>query len=181
MKDMAVTKLEFSECSYSAIECAAVMANGLARNTSVSCIKVERLRDEAFYSILVTAFASNSTLRQLELDRRNSNVGPDLSPIFLALRENTGIKNLIVGGFGSMDESLCTAIKDGLELNETLESLEINGAALIDANLWCRAFPFSASLKGDVGRNSSTESCGSAFCRHILQGNVSLESLSIRN
>jgi hypothetical protein len=32
----AVTKLEFSSCSFAALECAVMMANGLARNTSVS-------------------------------------------------------------------------------------------------------------------------------------------------
>ena len=35
MEDMAVTKLEFEECSFATGQCTAIMTNGLARNTSV--------------------------------------------------------------------------------------------------------------------------------------------------
>jgi hypothetical protein len=43
-----------------------------------------------------------------------------------------------------MDESLSIAMKDGLELNETLENLELINIHLTDGNadLWCRAFSF---------------------------------------
>jgi hypothetical protein len=102
-----VTELQFSNCSFSATkECAAIMANALARNTSVLYIKV----DEALYSVLATALPSNSTLRCLDLDRQNNDRGPDLSPLFVTLGKNTGLKKLIVRDFGWMDESLCTAI-----------------------------------------------------------------------
>jgi hypothetical protein len=89
-----------------------------------------------------------------------------------------------------MDESLSTAIKDGLGMNETLVTLELNNISLRDDNseLWCRALSFlrtnnalkslTLNLDQDV-----TRSCCSAFridVATILQENVSLESLSIR-
>jgi hypothetical protein len=184
-----VTTLEFRECSFSAGECATIMANGLARNTSVSYIKVaQRHRDGALYRVLAAALPSNSTLRRLDLGWQNDDGGFDfdLSPVFLALGKNTGLKTISCG-FGSMDESLCIAIQNGLGMNETLESLNLNGATLIDADLCCRALSFlrtSKALKSltvDV-ESSATHSCVSAFCRHIaamLQENASLESLSI--
>jgi hypothetical protein len=49
-----------------------------------------------------------------------------LLSVFSALGNNMGLKTLEVYGYGSMDESLCTAMNYGLELNETLESLELN-------------------------------------------------------
>jgi hypothetical protein len=39
---------------------------------------------------------------------------------------NNGLKTLIVDGLVSIDESMCTAMKDGLGLNKTLVSLELN-------------------------------------------------------
>jgi hypothetical protein len=182
----AVTELRFSKCSFSAAEgCAAIMANALARNTSVSSIKV----DETLYSVLATALPSNSTLRCLELERENSDRGPDLSPFFMALGKNTGLKTLTVRDFGWMDKSLCTAMQNGLGMNETLESLELYQATLLDADLWHRALSFLRTnkvLKSLIVNvfGDATELCGSAFCRHIaamLQENVSLESLSIRS
>jgi hypothetical protein len=114
-----------------------------------------------------------------------------VSSLFSALRKNTGLKTLYVnGGFGSMDESLCTAMKDGLGMNATLESLVLSRVPLLDDNAdsWGRAFSFLRtkktlkSLEVDVDCDSSTESCVSALCGHIaaaLQENASLESLSI--
>jgi hypothetical protein len=90
-----------------------------------------------------------------------------------------------------MDESLCTAIQNGLGMNETLESLELIRVRLPDdnADLWCRALSFLRankaikSLKVNVKRGD-TESCLSAFRIDIaamLQENTSLESLSIQS
>jgi hypothetical protein len=89
-----------------------------------------------------------------------------------------------------MDESLCTAMLDGLGLNETLKSLELTQAVLCDdnADLWCRALSFLRtnkvlkSLLVSVDCRSSTESYASTLTRHILavlQENASLEILSV--
>jgi hypothetical protein len=49
----------------------------------------------------------------------------------LAFGKNTGLKTLNLGGaFGSMDESLSTAMQIGLGMNETLESLKLNHVRL---------------------------------------------------
>jgi hypothetical protein len=193
----AVTKLEFGGCSFSAGECAAIMANGLARNTSVSDIRVVVPLGQGLYSALETALPLNSTLRKLSFVVNPYQDDPDLddyrdwSSIFSALENNTGLKTLIVGDFRSMDESLCAAMQNGLGTNETLESLEIKNVSLCDDNaaLWSRALSFLRtnkalkSLKVGVERGV-TESCLSAFCIDIvamLQENTSLESLSIQS
>jgi hypothetical protein len=161
MEGTAVTKLEFIKCSFSAGEFAAIMTSGLGRNTSVSRIEVEGNDDH------------------------------DLSPVLLALGKNTGLRDVSLGGFGSIDESLCTAMQNGLGMNGTLESLELNRVHLTDDNsdLWCRALSFlrtSKALKSLVVNvvMDVTESCFAAFRTDIavmLQENVSLESLSIRS
>jgi hypothetical protein len=146
--------------------------------------------DEAFCNALLAAILpSNSTVQCLDLGRQSNDGGPDLSPVFSALRKNTGLKKLIVGGFGSMGESLCLAIKDGLGINAALESLELHHALLLDTDLWCKAFSFLRTNKALKNLNiyvesgSSTDSCVAAFRTNIaamLQENASLESLSIR-
>jgi hypothetical protein len=91
---------------------------------------------------------------------------PDLSAVLLALGKKMGLKSLKVGGSYLMDESLCTARKDGLGANDTLESLELNRIYLTDDNLdlWCRALSFlriNKALKSLVVnvKESATESC----------------------
>jgi hypothetical protein len=80
-------------------------------------------------------------------------------------------------------------MKDGLELNETLESLELINIHLTDdnADLWCSALSFLhtnktlKSLKVNV-QQGIAESCFATFRIDIaamLQENASLESLSI--
>jgi hypothetical protein len=115
-----------------------------------------------------------------------------LPPVLLALGKNTGLKTLTIDVPISMEESLCTALKDGLGMNETLESLELSYyAPLLDENraLWNSAFSFlrtNKALKSLVinSQHGVTESSPAAFCSDIvamLQANASLESLSIRN
>ena len=146
-----------------------------------------RHRDEALYSILATTLPSNSTLQRLDLGKQNDDGGPDLSPLLLALGNYTGLKTMICG-FGSMDESLCTAMQNGLGMNQTLETLMLDHVTLLDADLWCRALSFLRTnkvlkfLKIDVERDA-TESCVSSLFSHIaamLQENISLERLAIR-
>jgi hypothetical protein len=194
--------LEFRYCSFSDGECAAIMANGLARNTSVSRITVQGQGDEAIKKFLAAALPLNSTLQELSFEIRpckyDPNTPSDWSPIFLALGKNSGLKSLKVGGFGSMGESLCTAMTEGFGLNETLESLELTNAILCDdddvlcddsADLWSRALSFlrtNKALKSLVVnvQHGATDSSLSALYIDIaamLQDSASIESLSIRS
>jgi hypothetical protein len=189
MEGTAFTRLEFDNCSFYTEGSAASMASGLSRNTSVSHIEVVSPLDQALCSALATALPSNSTLRCLILQRNVHDDDHDLSRVFLALGNNTGLKTLTIDYFGLMKESLCIAIKDGLGQNETLESLELANIVVRDDNiaLWCRAFSFLRTNKAlkylvlDV-HYGVTESCISAFRIDIaamLEENASLESLSI--
>jgi hypothetical protein len=67
----------------------------------------------------------------------------------LAVGKFMGLNTLTLGVIGSMDESLCTAMKDGLGMNETLESLELKQIRLCDNNatLRCRTFSFLRTNK----------------------------------
>jgi hypothetical protein len=114
--------------------------------------------------------------------------GAGLSPIFLALGKNRGLKTLTVNWFGLTDESLCTAIQNGLGTNATLEHLKLHDVCLRDDNfdLSCKALSFLLTNKAlkslEVDVRCATESCLSAFRIDIaamLQENTSLESLSI--
>jgi hypothetical protein len=91
-----------------------------------------------------------------------------------------------------VDESLCTAMKDGLGLNGRLESLELNDVYLTDdnADLWFRAISFLCtnkalkSLAVALDRSNVTASRVAAFSIDIaamLQENTSLESLTIES
>jgi hypothetical protein len=191
MEGTAVTNLEFIHCSISAVECDLKMANGLSTNTSVSCSKVDSTFDVALIGALAVALPSNSTLRYLELELGQQN-DDDLewSPVFSALGQNTGLKSLKVDCFGLMDESLCTAMKDGLGMNEILESLELNDCQCDESSaMWCSALSFLRTNKAlkflmvTFDGNATKSSCFDALCRHIaamLHENASLESLFIR-
>jgi hypothetical protein len=89
-----------------------------------------------------------------------------------------------------MDEPLSTAMKDGLGMNASLESLELELVHLTDANsdVWHRTFSFLRTNKALKSLmitldQDVMESCLSAFRIDIavmLQENTSLESLTIR-
>ena len=198
----AITNLDFGEdfgecCSFPTRECAAVMANGLSRNTSVISVTVKSKVGGALFDVLTAALPLNSTLQELSFGLVRSGFGPGAqmvwSPIFLALGRNTGLKFLTVDNYyyGSMDESLCTAMQNGLGTNDTLERLEFKRARLCDdtTGMWCRAFCFlriNKALKSLVVqvRRDVTEVSLSAFRIGIvsmLEENASLESLSIRH
>jgi hypothetical protein len=133
---------------------------------------------------------SNSTLWRLDLGWQENN-DPDLLAVFSALGKNTGLKALKVSVYDSMDESLSTAMKDGLGMNKTLESLEFDFLSLCDdnADLWCGTFSFlrtNKALKSLVVnvKNDATDSCVATLRSDIacmLQENASLESLCIRS
>jgi hypothetical protein len=196
MEGTAITKLEFSYCSFPAVECNAMMVNGLSRDSSVISIIAHQCNNaQALFDALVAALPLNSTLRHLELGRQNNDGGQDvcpyLPPFFSALGQNTGLKTLKANVRRSTEESLRTAINDGLRMNKTLESLDLDDVPLFDddADSWCRAFSFlrtNKTLKSLwVGLDfDTTESCLSAFRSNIacmLQDNTSLESLSIHS
>jgi hypothetical protein len=196
MEGTVFTSLEFNGCFFSAGECLAMITNGLGRKTSVISLTVtSRATNAAVFDALAAALPLKLTLQELSVgvapfdDSHLAHV--DWSPIFLALGRNTRLKSLnIANYFGSMDESLCTAIQNGLGTNTTLERLELQCVPLRDdtAGLWCRALSFLRTNKSlkylAVGvQHVATESCVSAFRIDIaamLQENASLESLSIQ-
>jgi hypothetical protein len=150
-------------------------------------------RDDALYNALATMLPSNSTLRRLDLERHKEVTYDDFdwAPVLSALGRNTGLLSLKLDCLYSIDGLLCTAIKDGLSMNETLERLAFGEVPLRDDNavMWCGAFSFlrtnkvleslSVTFDQDV-----TELCFSAFCIDIagmLQENTSLVSLAIQH
>jgi hypothetical protein len=151
-------------------------------------ITVESTFDVALIGALAAALPLKSTWRELVLTDRILDDNPDFSPFLLPLGKNTGLKTMTLGAFGLMDESLSTAMKDGLGMNQTLGSLELK-ERLCDENstMWCKALSFlrtNISLKSLMVTfdEDATTSCFDALCRHIaamLQENASLESLSI--
>jgi hypothetical protein len=168
------------------------MGDGLSRNTTVSHMKIYSSLDQTLSSALAMALPSNSTLQRLDLDWQNGDDDNVLSPVLLALGKNMGIKDVSVGGLGSIDESLCTAMKDGLGTNTTLESLKLKRLHLTNDNsdLWCRALSFLRTnndlktLKVSLDDDDVTASSIAAFRTDIaamLQENASLESFSIQS
>lgn len=186
----AITKLDFSDCSFPAKESATIIAKSLERNTSVISISVEAPRDQVIHNVLATAISSNSTLQELSFLSLTGPIDNDAvwSPIFSALGSNKALKSLQVDVSG-IDESLSTAIKYGLGMNTTLERLKVMTVRLCrdSCALWCRALSFLSTnkvlkfLTVDIP-SLSPESCVSSFRMHIaalLHENVSLERLSI--
>jgi hypothetical protein len=188
MEGIAITSLEFDFCSISAGECAAMMASGLSKNTSLRYFKVVSSRDQWLFDVLATALPSNSTLQRLNLRWRESAYDYNLSPFLLALGKNTGLKNISLDGFISIDETLCSAMQNGLGMNSTLECLEMNHVQTNDnSDLWCRAFSFLRTNKAlkslMVTLDQHVIQSRAAACRTdivaMLQENTSLQSLSI--
>jgi hypothetical protein len=185
MGDTGVTKLEFNNCLFPDEKCATNLTNGFSRNTSVTSITAAAFFGNGLNGALAAALPSNSTLRDLSLVFFEH----DVSPIILALGKNTGLKTVSLDRFAPIDESLCTAMKDGLGMNATLESLNLSSIIMTDDNaaMWCRAFSFlrtNKTLKSLVVAfdSGATKSCVSAFRIDILamlQENASLEILSI--
>jgi hypothetical protein len=185
-----ITDLEFRHCSFSSEVCPVTVANGLSRFASVSRIKVVSPLDLMLFDALATVLPSNSTLRRLDLDFfTDAEAAHDLSPVLLALGKNRGIESFSLDGFHSMNETLCTAMKDGLGMNTTIESLELNKVRLTNDNydLWSRTLSFLSinnTLKSLVVTldKDVTESLATAFRTVVvamLEENASLQSLSI--
>jgi hypothetical protein len=137
----------------------------------------------------------NSTLQELSLEVLQSGddsiARVDWSPIFLFMGVNTGLKTLTLDGYGSMVESLCSAMQNGLGINATLEHLTFLQFRMCDdtADLCDGAFSFLRtnhalkSLKITLDQRV-TPARVAAFRTDIaamLQANESLESLSIQS
>jgi hypothetical protein len=169
------------------------MASGFRGNTSVLSIEVVQPVNDALNSALIMALQLNSTLQELSLEVEDGpNAHEFWSLIFVCLKRNTGLKSLTLDGLGSIEESLCTAMQNGLTRNVTLESLKLHNVHLRDVEfaLWRRAFSFLrtnktlTSLKVNAVEDDVTQSCISAFCIDIaamLEENASLEVLSIES
>jgi hypothetical protein len=194
----SITKLDFNHCCFSLPHDAELIEIGLSRNTSVSHIGVVGPgQGLELYDILATLLASNSppTFQHLNIDngREHSSRGdwlPRLSSVFRALGKNTVLKTLTLVMKESMDESLCIAIKNGLGMNETLETLVLGDFVLTDANsdLWRRALSFLRTNKAlkslvvnmKLGVEHSRVATFRLNIAALLEENASLESLSIQ-
>jgi hypothetical protein len=190
MEGTAITNLEFSLCSSSAEECVAIIANGLSRKTSVTSIIADCRFHVELFDALVAILPSNSTLRDLSFFCSEN----DVSPALLALGKNTGLKEFSLDGFGLINETLCTAMQNGLGTNATLEHLEFKKVGLCnDSKLWCRAFSFlrtnkaikslvvhvsNTAMAADVSHITSCVSAIHADIAAMLQENSSLQSLT---
>jgi hypothetical protein len=184
-----ITDLIFKYCSFSDGECAAMMANGLSRNTSVTSLQVEESSvDEALSCAVAAAVVSNSTLRHISYWASGGWL-PNVSPIFLALGKNTGLSTLLIRDCKCIDGSLCTAMEYGLGKNESLRELKLLNIVLDDNNfaLWCRALSFlrinkTLRVLRITMEHNVAESCACAFRMHIatmLHENTSLDDISM--
>jgi hypothetical protein len=120
-----------------------VIASALETNTTLKCLNFyDHATDEVLYEVLAAALLSNSTLQTLAFDA--SGRCSWLSPLFLALQVNKGLKELYIGGINLLDEKLSTAMRIGLGKNLTLELLTLSDikSGDNDACSWREALSF---------------------------------------
>jgi hypothetical protein len=185
-----ITHLDLSNCSFPGGG-GAVIASALKTNTTLKHFHLDVTVDEVFYDVLAAALLSNSTLQKLTIfiAPGDSSSCSWLSPLFLALQVNTGLKELTIFRVNINDEELSTAMRLGLGRNSTLESLNLLNITSTDndTSLWRDAFSFlrtntalkklAMHLKHDV-----TESHATAFRMEfpvMLCENESLETISM--
>jgi hypothetical protein len=112
--------------------------------------------EKVFYDTLAKLL-SNSTLQELAISTPGRNCSW-LSPLFLALQVNSGLKDLCIDGIDLIDEKLSTAMRRGLGLglglgnNSTLEILKLSNIKSGDNDtcLWREAvssLPTNTALK----------------------------------
>jgi hypothetical protein len=198
-----ITDLDFSSCSFEESG-GIVIASALKTNTTLKRLEFDASVSEVFYDVLAAALLSNSTLQKLALCMPGGTNSSWLSPLFLALQVNSGLKELQIS-FASfrfnhepqvnfMDEKLSKAMRLGLGRNSTLESLDLSNITSVDNDtvdndtlLWRGAFSFlrtntalkhlTVNFEQDV-----TESYATAIRMEfpaVLCENESLETLSI--
>jgi hypothetical protein len=143
-----ITALRFGKCSFPEGGSSAI-ARALKTNTTLEFLDFDEGIDEGFCEVLATALLSNSTLQTLHLCTPAGSgyiTGSSLwlSPLFLALRVNSGLKELSIYGIDLNDEKLSTAIRLGLGNNSTLETLNLTNIKSGDNDtcLWREALYF---------------------------------------
>jgi hypothetical protein len=191
-----ITDLYFIGCSFPEGG-SAVIARALKTNTTLEHLEFDRGTgaDEAFYEVLAAVLLSNSTLQLLSFSIPHS-LGSSswLSPLFLALQVNSGLKELCIEYIELDNEKVSAAMKLGLGKNSTLETLKLlniewddNGGN--DICLWREALSFlrtNAALKTlavDFDEDV-TESHATAIRMEVaaaLHDNKSLENLSMHD
>jgi hypothetical protein len=137
-----ITDLYFSHCDFPEGG-SAVIASALKTNTTLKSLDFySSLADEFLYEVLAAALPSNSTLQNLSFNGSGSN--SSLSPLFMALQVNNGLKMLSIYGIDLIDEKLSTAMRLGLGKNTTLESLKLMNIKLgdDDISMWREALSF---------------------------------------
>jgi hypothetical protein len=164
-----------------------VIASALKTNTTLKCLNFWHGTTEVVCDILAAALLSNSTLQTLEFCAPGRSSW--LSPLFLALQVNNGLKELIINGFELTGEKLRTAMRLGLGGNSTLESLDLSNVRSggIDISLWREGFSSlhtNRALKTlHIGfEQNVTKSHTTAIHMEVLAAlcnNESLETLSM--
>jgi hypothetical protein len=183
-----ITDLDFLRCSFPEGG-AAVIASALKTNTTLKCLKLKAEVDEVFYEVLAATLLSNSTLQKLSFTTYGDSSSSCLwlSPLFLAVQVNTGLKELSIFGFDFIDEKLSRAMRLGLGKNSTLESLKISSIKLgdNDTSLWRETLSFlrtNTTLKAltmQFGDNVTASHTTAIRMEALasLRENVSLETL----
>jgi hypothetical protein len=159
-----ITDLHFVKCSFPEGG-SAVIARAMKTNTELKCLQFDGRADEVFWEVLTAALLSNSTLSHLSLNGSGSCSW--LSPLFLALQLNTGLKALRIEGIELIDKKLSTAMRLGLAKNSTLESLELRGikAGDNDTCLWRETLSF-------LRTNSALKTLDISFKRNVRESRV---------
>jgi hypothetical protein len=181
-----ITDISFLSCSFPEGR-GAVIASVLKTNTTLDCFTFLSEADEIFYEVLAAALLSNSTLLDLTLDSPDSCTW--LSPLFVTLQANNGLKELSIHGIDLTDQKLSTALRLGFRLNPTLESLNFLNikSGDNDSCLWRDALSFlrtNTALKAlhmSFDHNVS-ESHAAAIQMEVLAAlreNESLETLCL--
>jgi hypothetical protein len=140
-------------------------------------------------AVIASALKTNTTLKRLTFDDRADEVSCCLSPLFLALQVNIGLKKLVIFGIDLLDENLSTAIRLGLAKNSTLESLNLMNIEFgdDDISMWREALSFlptNIALKTLYihFEDNVDESHATAIRKEVLAmlcENASLETLSM--
>jgi hypothetical protein len=193
-----ITVLDFSSCSFEESGGIAI-ASALKTNTTLKRLEFDASVGEVFYDVLAAALLSNSTLQKLALCMPDGTNSSCLSPLFLALQANSGLKELHIS-FASfrfnheppvnlMDQKLSTAMRLRLGGNSTLESLDLSNVTSTDSDtsLWRDTLSFLRTDKVLKALTMSfelyvTESYATAIRMEfpaVLCENDSLETLSI--
>jgi hypothetical protein len=111
---------------------AAVIANALNTNASVTDVNFSNDSDDLFCNILAAVLLCNSTLRNLTVCAGTRARGRWFSSIFLSLGTNTALKSLSLNICDEFGDKLCAAMRSGLAKKSTLEEMSLNDMVLSD-------------------------------------------------